>query len=130
MEDDAFTTSVTIFGGIAFLIGAIFGYNSLHVLIPLVFVVSFGLWLYDRRKHGKDSANIWAFLCVPIMVSLFLLVCVFLGNCLAKCTGSKSRAQVDVHLLCQPCLDIQKVETSHRGVSLEEMPFKCGDATM
>lgn len=76
---------VMLIGAILFVIGAVFGFGSMYVVVPVILCVSIVIWYFSKDKDGKRNPNvIWQLSVISI---IFAFVAVGFGSCVSGCTN-------------------------------------------
>lgn len=71
-------------GAIFFVIGFIFGFSSLYVVVPVIVCVSIAIWYFAKDNRGKRNPNvIWQ---LSVIATIFAFVAVGFGSCVSGCT--------------------------------------------
>lgn len=75
---------IFLIGAILFLLGAIFGFDSLYVIVPFIISISMLIWYFAKGPDGKRNPNIiWQF---SVIATIFAFIAVGFGSCVSGCT--------------------------------------------
>ena len=73
-----------LIGAILFVVGVIFGFSSMYVIIPVIICAAIAIWYFSKNPEGKRNPNIlWQ---ISVIATIFAFIAVGFGSCVGGCT--------------------------------------------